>query len=380
MAPQYEPDSRLDLPVGLTYCPADAQGMSLFKVALSVSRKSRALALREKPDIVYLREFPLDWLFMTRRLASARIPYVTEINTMVLHQSRAKGKLLKGLVYTFSERYTLASSLAWLPVTEEIARWARRVAGVSRPYIIAGNGVDPDPVSPVRSREEVRRSHGVDDRTKVLIMAGVCFPWHGADRAVDLLAWLDAKVRLWLVGPAGEAQTREIESVAAARGLAERVRVFPRMPRERVLELAQAADVGLGSLAFDRAAVSQAQPVKTRQYLALGLPVLINFKDPRLADELPFVANVITTDPAVLAEAVKKLLELPESMRGGIREYAARRLSWTTIARETATFLEYVLQPRQRFVCGVIPRGRGDRVVARSPLAKKWHCKSQPDT
>jgi glycosyltransferase involved in cell wall biosynthesis len=112
------------------------------------------------------------------------------------------------------------------------------------------------------------------------------------------------------------------------------------MEQRDAANLVSAADVGLGPLALDRKKMTEAQPLKVATYLALGVPVLINHRDPRLSTKLPFVQGVQSNDPKVLAERLKHLLDQPRNTRELARRFATERLSWPAIALETAEFLQ----------------------------------------
>jgi glycosyltransferase involved in cell wall biosynthesis len=78
--------------------------------------------------------------------------------------------------------------------------------------------------------------------------------------------------------------------------------------------------------------MAEAQPLKVRFYLALGLPVLLNYRDPKLNGNLPFVNYVPSNEPKALASGVEKLLDLSPDECRRIRAYAVENLSWEAIA------------------------------------------------
>ena len=71
-----------------------------------------------------------------------------------------------------------------------------------------------------------------------------------------------------------------IDRDAKSLGIRDRVRMFPWMDERRAAELINAADIGLGPLALERKRLREASPLKTRMYLSLGVPILINYRDP----------------------------------------------------------------------------------------------------
>lgn len=312
----------------------------------SMARTAREVLRREAFDLVYLRVFPLDHWLLTRWLVAEGIPYVCELNTMTDQEYRAKGKARLGRLLARSEGRTLADARAWLPVTEEIRTWAERTAGLRRPAAIAMNGIALDDLAPARSRAEVREALGTPATAPVLVMSGFTSPWHGADRAIAMLPHLAPGTELWLIGAKGQAEHDRTTELARQAGVATRVRVFPWMARHEAAELVAAADLALGSLALDRNRMAEAQSIKVPFCLAMGLPLLLNYRDARLREALPFVAHVDGVDPRALAAAATTLLAGRHDP-AGIRAYVEANLTWAAAARQAEDLLREVLRPRE---------------------------------
>ena len=62
------------------------------------------------------------------------------------------------------------------------------------------------------------------------------------------------------------------------------------------------ADVGIGTLGLHRKSMDEASPLKVREYLAVGLPVLYGYRDPDADDLQPFVLKVANTPTNVVDE------------------------------------------------------------------------------
>jgi len=309
------------------------------RMTVIVAKRARSVVEQVKPDIVYLRTFIVDYPLFSRHLRRVGVPYVAELNTVTDAERAALGATLEGKLFRFLEGRTLAHAAAWLPVTNEIYQYAKRASRVTKPFLIAKNGFDVGRVVPKFSRAAVREKLGVADSTPVMVMHGFRYPWHGVDRAISMLASLKRPVELWLIGSTSDEDRRLVEQIAKREGVESLVRVFPWMAQEESVNLVSAADVGLGSLALDRNEMTEAQPLKVASYLALGVPVLINYKDLRLNMGLPFVEFVPSKDPRVLARHVTLLLAQPQSTREMARMFAYERLSWKAVAGEVTEFL-----------------------------------------
>lgn len=319
--------------------------LSVLNKILKLARFALDFIKKNKVDILYLRTFPLDFLLFTRHLNKYKIPYVCELNTITCNEYKSRGQYLKGKVFEFFEGITIRNSDGILPVTDEIARWAEKIGGMSKPFYIACNGVDVDKINPRKTYHEIRKDLGVSDNMPVLAMAGFSRPWHGFDRAIALLSKLKTPAELWLVGADTDEIKGEVESIAAKFGVSDLIRVFPWLNHSDLVDIISAADIGLGSLAFDRKGMTEAQSLKVRFYIALGLPVLINLYDPKVDGSLPFVSYIPSTEPESLAKGIDKLVRTSHD-RNKIREFAKDHLSWDAISLETEKFLQDILSKR----------------------------------
>ena len=326
----------------------------------------------DKPDCVYIRRFPADYWVIARRLRALHIPYVVEVHSVGSAEYRAEAKGLRGRIYAALEVPTIRGCAGVVAVTEELRQAALEAAGVAIPSIVIGSGVDTSIVSS-ETREDVRRRLGVDQDARVMVMAGFEAPWHGADRALGILAalpWPDSE--LWLVGSTYSPRTVRITAEADSLGLRSRVRLFAWMGDQETADLVGAADVGLGPLAMDRKGLQEATPLKTRLYLSLGIPVLINYRDSEINGDEAFVASVDSNEPAALAAAVQPLLKREGRLGEKARSYAENRLDWKAVGRRTGGFIEEVVRVASHVnVPSVGEGGRTARIRAYAALARR---------
>jgi glycosyltransferase involved in cell wall biosynthesis len=311
----------------------------LLRTAYGIRRETLAAVAERRPDIVYLRKFPADYLFVARKLSALGVPYVVEVHGVGVEELRARSGSLRGRFYALLEPALLRHCAGVVAVTEEIRLAAVNLAGHDLPSIAIGNGVDTE-MRPRTSREETRAALRVPSGALVLVMAGFDRPWHGADLALRMMSELGPTgAELWLIGSHSQSEGEAVREKTAALGLADSVRVFPWLDERETATLVSAADVGLGPLALDRKGISEASPLKTRLYLSLGVPVLINYRDPELNPSAPFVEAVESSDPAILAGAVKKLFSRGDVSHLAHQE-AVEKLSWAAISRRVGDFLQ----------------------------------------
>ncbi len=131
------------------------------------------------------------------------------------------------------------------------------------------------------------------------MLLGYPAAWAGVDKAIALAEAMP-ELDLHLVGagvPDGP--------------LPANVRVYGRLPRDGYRDVLASADFGIGPLALHRKGMSEASPLKVREYLLHGLPVLTAHEDTDFLGEEPWFLrrlpnredNVATGVPAIRAWA-----------------------------------------------------------------------------
>ena len=241
---------------------------SVFAFGSVVERARATLALaaatrRLAPDVVYLRYDlfipplpPLLW----------PLPVVVEINTDNRREARLEGRV--GWAYNeLSRKATLRATAGFVCVTHELAR-SVDLTRYAKPTAVIGNGADPavTPALPPAS--------GV--RPGAVMLLGYPAAWAGVDKAITLAEAMP-ELDLHLVGAGVPGSL-----------LPANVRVYGRLPRESYREVLASADFGIGPLALHRKGMSEASPLKVREYLLHGLPVLTAHEDTDFLGEEPW--------------------------------------------------------------------------------------------
>ncbi len=96
-------------------------------------------------------------------------------------------------------------------------------------------------------------------------------PWHGLDRLLDAVGRSDEKFIIHLVGKVPDELMYKVSDP--------RIQVHGHLDNKQISTLSEQCWVGLASFALDRNNMKQACPLKTREYLMLGLPVCGDYED-----------------------------------------------------------------------------------------------------
>ncbi|MCP4379942.1 MAG: glycosyltransferase family 4 protein [Hyphomicrobiales bacterium] len=269
------------------------------------------LALTERHDLVFATTPPL-----TAGLPGVfarwfrRKPFVFEVRDLWPAAPRAMGVITNPLVYGS------ISALEWLSY-----RSAHRLIGLAPGIVdgIAKRGVRRDRVTLIPNMSELGlfrnenpgwRPDGVAEGELMAIYAGTHGKANGLDAILDAASVLKQRdntgVKIVLVGDG--ALKPDLVARSRAEGLDNVVFCNP-VEKARLAGLFAASDIGLQILANVPAFYDGTSPNKLFDYLAAGLPVLINY--PGWAAEL-ISANVIGTvvppaNPVAFADALERV-------------------------------------------------------------------------
>jgi len=231
---------------------------------------SRSLKLLElisavrayQPDIIYFRfglyTFPLQLLFKAA-------PSVMEVNSNDLDEYRSRGSFFY-LLNRATRDIMFASCDGWVATSRELANFAenRRHA---KPVCVVSNGIELDQYEtlPPPSHE-----------TPSLTLVGTPGAnWHGVDKLLPL-AEKYPELTINVVGYRREDFASPIPPNLHLHGYLE---------REGVKKILADTDVVFGTLALHRKKMEEASPLKTREALGYGIPVILAYRDTDFADE-----------------------------------------------------------------------------------------------
>jgi hypothetical protein len=250
------------------------------------------------------------------------VPTVVEINSddraEYLHRSRALA-----LYNAFNRRVLLKEAKGLACVTSELARLVAPDA-TSLPVAHVTNGISLDegePLSPARN-----------GRPRLVFLAGAPDRWHGIDKIVSLASAIP-DFDFEIIGSGGAAGSRAPSNV----------RFHPFLERPEYEAILACSDVALGTLALHRKGMSEAAPLKVREYLLRGIPVVIAYDDPDLADRPWFVLQLPNTESNV-EDAVAEIRDFVISVAGRrvTRNEVSDRIDILVKEKQRLEFLEAV--------------------------------------
>ena len=225
-----------------------------------------------KPSLVYLR---WDMFYPPMLRLPGRAPLVLEINTDDKGEG-AIGSRIRSTYHAWTRWILLGRARGFVFVTSELSE-RTSFARFGAKHRVVTNGVDlaSYPILPAVERPGPR-----------LVFVGTAGqPWHGIDKLLALAAqrpdW-----RFDIVGMDAAIAPPNVVWHGA-------------LERARVIDILAGADVGVGTLALHRKSMNEACPLKVREYLAMGLPILYGYEDPDADGLGPYVLRIANTETNV---------------------------------------------------------------------------------
>lgn len=208
------------------------------------------------PDIIYLR-YGI-YVFPAHRLMNIA-PVIEEINTNDLTQHEGLGGW-----YSLYNRLTRGIFLrrvrGLLTVSREL-EFSPAFAVYRKPTRTIANGIALDSFTPLPAP--------ANDVPRLVFIGSPGYPWHGIDKLVDFARrypdlWLD------IVG---------YDSLPGFEPLPVNLILHGYLSSEKYQSVLAGADAAISSLALHRISLEEASPLKSRECLALGLPLVIAYVD-----------------------------------------------------------------------------------------------------
>jgi len=149
------------------------------------------------------------------------------------------------------------------------------------------------------------------------LLSGFTASWHGVERIVDGLESYKGKqdFELYFIGDFSAEQKEHIEKSAVLN----RVKLIAHTTADKLTALLEVCDFAFGTMALHKKNLTEAVPLKVRESLARGFPLVKAYADPDLDDKVelkPFILNFpddeSSVDFNIIADFISKLNETDE--------------------------------------------------------------------
>lgn len=214
-----------------------------------------------QPDIIYLRYGM--YVYPIHRLVSIA-PLVEELNTNDLAQHRRLGR-----VYALYNRFTrgilISRTSGLVCLSNELAKVSHNVR-FRRPTRVIGDGIDLDNIPPLPAPENAR--------PRVAFIGSPDSPWQGVDKLIEL-AQSFPDINVYIIG---------YDRIDGHDSLPENLCLCGYLETAKYQKILGTMDCAIGSLGLHRILLNESSPLKTRECLAYGLPMILPYEDTDLKD------------------------------------------------------------------------------------------------
>jgi hypothetical protein len=220
------------------------------------------------PDIIYMREtlFYPGVYKLTKQYKT-----IVEINSIA--KNEVNHKSLKYWYNKFTHKLKFKAIRALVTVTYEIANH-EQFNTINVPKYTIGNAINLDKIPPLAP---------INNKTPNLVFIGTDKQiWHGVDKIVTL-AKLKPQWNFHLIGISNtDTRYQNLPNII----------FHGKLNKMKYEKIYYNADIAIGTLALHRIKMQEACALKTREYLAYGLPVIIAYDDVDFMEEKDFICKL----------------------------------------------------------------------------------------
>lgn len=233
------------------------------------------------PDVIYLR-YGI-YVYPIHRLASIA-PVIEEVTTNDLAQHRRLGHLYD-LYNRLTRGIILRRTSGLVCLSRELAN-SPGIAIYQKPIEVIGDGVDLAYTQPLKAPNN-RRPH-------LVFIGSPDAPWQGVDKLV-LLANLLPDLSIHVIGYDYLDKFDVLPANLILHGYLE---------TDQYKKVLAKMDLAMSSLALHRIGMNESSPLKTRECLAYGLPIILPYVDTDLHDlDCDFILEIPNTEDNVKTHA-----------------------------------------------------------------------------
>ena len=267
----------------------DRNAILIFDRSLLSKVKNRfrilKVAIQQKPDVLYFRDnFPI-------YIPNTNFPLVIEVQSLVKNELRARGNL-RFLAFRLFRNLYYRNITAAVFVSRELQQINEINLKTSHQFHISGNGIDIDRVTELPVTQ---------DSIELLFIGHPNQPWHGIEDIFDL-ASIMPKFKFHIIGYESGQTSENVFS-------------YKELERSEYLQIAERCTLGISTLKLNIKGMAEASPLKSREYLAMGLPIISRYEDTDFSTGKDFILQ-LPNDSRKLTEFAGEIETFAYSWRG----------------------------------------------------------------
>jgi glycosyltransferase involved in cell wall biosynthesis len=266
-------------------------------IYISAVKKLKSFLKTYKPDIIYTRYIRyIPGLVGALKISGSN--YIVEINTNDVEENKLSS-LKKNIYNQMTRSYLLNNSIGFVHVTNELKN-SYDFSKFNKKGIVIPNGID--------TNKFLNYPNQKSEPTRIVFIGTAGQDWQGFEKVIYLAGKLK-KYNFDIIG-INEIDLKEIE----IKDISKNVYLHGFLPLEENMKIISNASIGIGTLSLYKKNMQEACALKTRQYLAQGLPIILGYKDTDLLDKkLDFVLE-LENEPKNIINNIERINSFIEKM------------------------------------------------------------------
>ena len=249
-------ESTLDIKLGKI-----GKGIKLLINAYNIKKLLKKIDF----DFIYTRQ--LRYIpFFNRILKTNTI--VMEINSDDISEYKLKSKF-RYIYNLLTRNLILRHADAFVSVSRELEIKFKKY---NKPIITIANGIDT-------TQYEVKKKK--NDQPILVFIGSPNQAWHGLNKIIDMSKYYK-EYKFYIIGTDGNNS--------------DNLKYFGYLSNKESTKLINKADIGIATLSLYKKNMNEASPLKTRQYLACGLPLIYAYTDTDLKEPMEFSLKLKNKD------------------------------------------------------------------------------------
>jgi len=278
---------------------------------------------RFHPDLIYLR-YSI-YVYPAHRLMDIA-PVVEEINTNDLTQHEGLGRIYS--LYNQCTRGIFLRRVRGLVTVSRELAVSSAFASYGKPTRVIANGCDLDgfPQLPAPANKIPH----------LVFIGNPGYPWHGVDKLVDLACRL-SDIHIDIVG---------YDKLPGFERLPDNLTLHGYLSTREYQQVLAEADIAISSLALHRVQLEEGSPLKSRECLAYGLPLVVAYADTDLDDTAcDFLLKIPNKEDNIQTHA-HSIRDFAYRMRGrrADREFLKKHIDADQKEATRLSFFEEILE------------------------------------
>lgn len=238
------------------------------------SLKGKEKVLEYNPDLVYFRYYLFTFSFYK---ILKNYKSITEINSNDIEESKISYSKLMRQYLLYTRNFLLKEVDGFITVTSELEQL---VNCYSSNIITIANGINKPFIEKVNLLK--------NDEINILFLGSPNQEWHGIDKLINIAKNM-------------QNCTFHVIGIDNIDNPPNNVIQYGFMSYDEYLPIMKMCDVGIGTLALHRNNMMEASPLKVREYLRSGLPIIIGYVDSDFVDDrYKFILKLPNTEANVI--------------------------------------------------------------------------------